>query len=452
MRNIIVVSLLFTFYITFFTPFTFWETISIGLFFFFFLEFLYRLGNKVVVLDLIIISAVFTWLFMPAIFYHVYPKENLLAKHWKRYMPISSIDYFSFAVPSTLTMIVGLRLPLGKLSINRNPQTYIENVKKVLLSQPNTGLILIATGIISSFLNFLSPESLQQVFYLLAHLTYVGFFYVLYSPNKYKRIIVPSVIVLLLAQALATGMFGDMIYMMALMFTLAIFGKKISFNRKLSFALIAFIFVIVLQSVKADYRKRSWQEGSGTDPLYFGELITDKISSPSTLLDPDKLFFVAVRFNQGWLAAYTMKMVPEKHPFANGETIWQSVLASLAPRFLWPDKPISGGKENLKRFWGYNIKGYSMNIGPEAEGYANFGVAGGIIYMFFYGIFFNLLLLIILKQSEKRPSLILWLPFMFIYVISVETDLLTTMNAIIKTSIFTLIVFRAFKTLFRIEL
>ncbi|SRR5579871_1477934 len=452
MRNIIIATLLFCFYLAFFTPFTFWETASIGLFFFFFLEFLYRLGNKVVVLDLITISAVFTWLVMPAIFYHVYPQENFLAHHWKRYMPIPSNEYFSFAVPSTVTMIIGLRVPLGKLSVNSNPKIYIDNVKKILLLQPNTGLVLIATGVISSFLDFLSPESLKQVFYLLAHLTYVGFFYVLYSPNKYKRIIVPSIIVLLVAQALATGMFGDMIYMMALMFTLALFGKKISFNRKIFFAVIAFISVIVLQSVKADYRKKSWQEGSGTDPLYFGQLITDRLSDPSLLADPNKLFFVAVRFNQGWLAAYTMKMVPNKHPYANGETIWQSVLASLAPRFLWPDKPIAGGKENLKRFWGYNIKGYSMNIGPEAEGYANFGVTGGIVYMFFYGIFFNLLLSIILKQAEKRPSLILWLPFMFIYVISVETDLLTTMNAIIKTSIFTLIVFRAFKSLFRIEL
>src|SRR5580704_5627344 len=146
-RNIIFASFLFCSYLAFFTAFSSWETISIGLFFYFFLELLYRLGNRVVVLDLIIISALFTWLVMPAIFYHVYPKENLLARHWKKFMPISSNDYFSFAVPSTITMIIGLRIPLGKLSINRNPKTYIDSVKNRLMSQPNTGLILIATGV-----------------------------------------------------------------------------------------------------------------------------------------------------------------------------------------------------------------------------------------------------------------------------------------------------------------
>jgi hypothetical protein len=452
MRYIIIFSALLCFYLSFYTTFTFWEVLSVGLFFYFLLEFLYRIGQRVVVLDLIIISAIFTWLFMPVIFYHVYTKENYLAHLWVKYMPVSSNDYFSFAVPGTLCMILGLRIPLGKLSINNNPKVYMQNVKELLSLKPNTGLVLIATGLVSSFLRFLTPASLEQIFYLMSHLTYVGFFYVMYSPNKYKRIIVISVIILLIGQALATGMFGEMVYMMALMFTLAIFGIKISYRRKLFFTIFAFLFVIILQSVKEDYRKKSWLEGSGTDPVYFAELITDRITDPSLIANPDKLFFIAVRFNQGWLAANTMKMVPAKHPFADGETIWQSILASIVPRFLWPDKPEAGGKANLKRFWGYNIKGYSMNIGPEGEAYANFGVTGGIIYMFFYGVFFNLLLSIILNLASKRPTLILWLPFLFLYVISVETDLLTTMNAIIKTSVFTLIIFRLFKSLFKIDL
>ena len=96
--------------------------------------------------------------------------------------------------------------------------------------------------------------------------------------------------------------------------------------------------------------------------------------------------------NQGWLVAMTMKKVPDKFDFAYGETIWQSVAAAIVPRFIWPDKPEAGGKANLKRFWGYNLVGFSMNIGPFGEGYANFDKIGGIIYMFFYGLFFNFLL------------------------------------------------------------
>ena len=181
-------------------------------------------------------------------------------------------------------------------------------------------------------------------------------------------------------------------------------------------------------------------------------MISDKVTNPSSLFDADQFFFIGVRFNQGWLVAKTIEYVPNKFPYGNGETIWQSVLASFVPRFLWPDKPEAGGKDNLKRFWGYDLVGYSMNIGPSGEAYANFGIVGGSVYMFFYGLFFNLLLVIVLKQAEKRPTVILWLPFLFIYAISVETDLLTTMNSLVKASFFTFIMFRFFKTIFKEDL
>jgi hypothetical protein len=93
-----------------------------------------------------------------------------------------------------------------------------------------------------------------------------------------------------------------------------------------------------------------------------------------------------------------------------------------------------------------------MNIGPFGEGYANFDKAGGVVYLFFYGLFFNLVLSLILKFSEKRPTIVLWVPFLFYFAIGVETDLLTTMGALIKGLIFTWIVFQLFKIAFRIDL
>jgi hypothetical protein len=452
MKTIFFVSLFIAGIFFYETSVTWWETASIWLFSFFLLQFLYRVGIKIVVLDLIIISAILSWLIMPVVFYHFYTIENPLAKIWLRYMPISSDDYFSFAVPSTVCMIVGLRFPLANLKLNKQPALYIQNVKRILFSRSKTGIILIWIGLISSLLNFMAPAGLKQVFYLMAHLTFVGFFYVLYSPNKYKKVILTFIILLLIGQALAQGMFGEMIYMSALMFPLTIFGRKISYQRKLFITILGFFVIFMIQSVKGDYRKRSWLEGAGSDPLYFAQLIADRITNPSSLFDADQFFFTGVRFNQGWLVAKTMQYVPNKYPYGNGETIWQSVLASFVPRFLWPDKPEAGGKDNLKRFWGYDLVGYSMNIGPSGEAYANFGITGGCVYMFFYGLFFNLLLVIVLKQAEKRPTVILWLPFLFVYAISVETDLLTTMNALMKASFFTFIMFKLFKSIFKEEL
>jgi len=127
---------------------TVWEGLSISMFIYFFLEFLYDLGKRIVILDMLILLAIATWLVMPVIFYHFYTRENYLARLWFKFMPIPSDEYFSFVLPGTLTMILGLRIPLGKRQINKHPQEYIENVKKQLARRPTIGFVLIAVGVI----------------------------------------------------------------------------------------------------------------------------------------------------------------------------------------------------------------------------------------------------------------------------------------------------------------
>jgi hypothetical protein len=428
------------------------ENLAISVSIYFLLSFLNNLGKKIIIMELATIMASFTCLIMPIIFYYNYTKEDLLARIWVKYMPVSSDDYFTFAIPAIVAMTIGFRLPLGKLSIVKDPTIYLDNAKKTLEKKPSLGLALIATGLISGFLDFLSPESLKQVFFFMAHLTFVGVFYVLYSPNKYKRIIVPSVIALMVGQSLITGMFGDLVFILACSLVLILLGKKIVFYKKVLVVAAGLFFILILQSVKPEYRKKVWLGGTGADPAYYASLVFERITDPSIILDPDKLFFVAVRMNQGWLVATTMQRVPSRFDFAYGETIWKSIAAAIVPRFLWPDKPESGGKANLKRFWGFDLAGFSMNIGPLGEAYANFDVTGGIIFMFFYGVFFNFMLSYILKLTKKRPTLVLWIPFLFFYAIGVETDILTTTGSIVKGVFFTWIIFRAFRIAFRVDL
>jgi hypothetical protein len=428
------------------------ENIAIWISIYFLLDFLDNLGKKIVIMDLATNLAGLTCLVVPVIFYHVYTRDNPLARLWVKYMRVDSDVYFSFMVPAVIAMALAFRIPLGRLDFNKSPSKYIDNVKLILQQKSSLGLILIGTGFVSGLLDFLAPESLQQVFYFLAHLTYVGAFYVIYSPNKRKKTIVPLVLLLMILQTLATGMFGDFVLMLVCSLVLIMVGKNIPFYKKFLVMIAGLFFILILQSVKSDYRKRVWGSGGGADPTYYASLVTERITNPSTILDPEKLFFVGVRMNQGWLIANTMYYVPAKYDFAHGETIWQSIAASIVPRFLWPDKPEAGGKANLLRFWGATITGFSMNIGPFGEGYANYDVTGGIVFMFFYGLFFNLILSYLIKLAEKRPTLILWIPFLFFYAIGVETDLLTTMGSLLKGLVFTWLIFKVFKIAFRIDL
>ena len=88
-----------------------------------------------------------------------------------------------------------------------------------------------------------------------------------------------------------------------------------------------------------------------------------------------------------------------------------------------------------------DIKGYSMNIGPIGEAYANFGKYGGIAFMFFYGVLLNVFLSIILGVMRRYPSLILWFPLLFLYPIGTETDILSTLNPLFKISVFIAVLF-----------
>jgi hypothetical protein len=447
-----VINLLFFLYLYSYSELTFWESLSCALFVYFLLEFIDNLGNKIIIMDLAVLMAILTCLVMPIVFYHTYTREFYLARLWVKYMPIPTDTYFSFALPAVVAMVVGLRFKLKKLRVNENPKVYLDNVKNYLKDKSNLGLSLIAIGVTSGLLDFLSPATLKQVFYFAEHLTYVGVFYVLYSPSKNKKYIVPGVIVLMIGQSLITGMFGEFIFMLACSLTLILLGSKYRFKSKLTFATLGLLMIIIIQSVKVDYRQRSWREGAGADPVYFASLVVERFTNLNSLMNPEQMFFTSVRLNQGWLVALTMKRVPDRYPFAYGETIFNSVAAAIVPRFIWPDKPQSGGKYNLKRFWGFNLVGVSMNIGPLGEAYGNFDVLGGIVFMFFYGLFFNYALSSILKYSEKRPTIVLWLPFLFFYSISMETDILTTMGSLIKGLIFTWIVFKLFRIAFRIDL
>src|SRR6185312_4078110 len=223
------------------------------------------------------VIAALTCLVLPVIFYHTYTITNPLARLWGKFMPLPEDEYFSFAFPAVVAMATGYRMPVLRLN-------------------------LVCSGVVSGVVGIFMPAALKEVFFLAAHLTFVGVFYVIYSPSKKKRNIIIFVLALMLGQTIATGMFGEMVFMLACSVVLILLGKKMSFPLKVGVAVVAIFFLLVLQAVKVDYRQRTWYENTGADLSYYAELTTEKTTNPSMLFDnPNKLFFVAVRANQGWL-------------------------------------------------------------------------------------------------------------------------------------------------------
>jgi hypothetical protein len=428
-----------------------YESFSIGLLIFFLFDFLDNLGKRVVVLDIAVILAIFTWLIMPVIFYQFYTKADHVARIFHKYMPIPAEEYFSFAVPGTVLMILGFKIPLLRLQINSRPDLFKVKLEAYFKGKDWIGFLLIGISLVSGFLYPFVPSTLERVVGLLERLSYVGVFYIFFSGNKHKGKILLGVTGLLLATSISTGMFGELVFLMALFYILiALYLKRRTFFYKLGILVLGVFAIFLIQNVKSAYRLKAWKTGS--DASYFGELVLNSLEDPSAMFQKKSLFHVSIRMNQGWLIATTMDRVPKRYDYANGETIALSVAAAFIPRVFWPDKPEAGGKYNLKRFWGYDLVGYSMNIGPIGEAYANFGVRGGIFFMFFYGLFFNMVLTWLLKRSESSPSVLCWIPFLFSYAVVVETDILTTVGSIVTSLMFMLLFGWLFKAIFKVKL
>ena len=93
-----------------------------------------------------------------------------------------------------------------------------------------------------------------------------------------------------------------------------------------------------------------------------------------------------------------------------------------------------------------------MNIGLLGESYANFGVWGGCVFLFFYGLAFQWSYNFVIRLTHLYPTIILWMPLLFFYCIGVENDVLTVVNHLTKTAFFVYILYKIYPKIFHIRL
>jgi hypothetical protein len=435
---ILLIAVLISFFLYLNSQLLIEELISIGMFIYFFLSLIDSIGKEADMMGISVLLAIFQCLLMPAIVYHVYNDDAVVQIY--NYGMLSSPEfYYGFMLPAIIAYAIGLNINL--VFDKKQTQKYklaISQCKHYLEGKSNIGLTLLIIGLLSGFLNPIVPEALKYVSYLVAKLIFVGLAYIYFSDSRLKKYYLLGGFLLLFIQALAAGMFGELIYTFTLSGMLILLGRKINTLLKMTITVVGVVFIVTLQSIKADYRKELWT-GALEDDNASGTFITlfvDKILKPKDLVNWKMLFPVVNRFNQGMIVDKVLDYIPSKAPFAEGETIFKSLAASFVPRILWPDKPKAGGHYNVERFIGVKIQGYSMNISPMGEAYGNFGVQGGIAFMFFYGLFFSIVIIVLLNMLKKRPTLVLWFPVLFLNSIQMETDVLMCINSIIKNLLF----------------
>lgn len=174
--------------------------------------------------------------------------------------------------------------------------------------------------------------------------------------------------------------------------------------------LTAFFFLIVSYNVVASYRKNTWAyvdpEIRKTDFIDRARLFTGLVvysvtghkvwidknthisdTEPFTMATGWK---VARRVAQVILLSRAMDLTPETVPYYFGKS-YEPLLTSLIPRLILPDKPreVFGGEVGVA-YWN-NDRNTSVNVSWLLELFVNFGVAGVVVGMAFFGVLFAVL-------------------------------------------------------------
>jgi hypothetical protein len=403
-----------------------WSLITFALFYFLLVKFVLDLGSGLSIRNIIAIIAVLQYLVGAFLGYQY---DALIFSSYR--MVVTREIYFSFALPATVAYIIGLFFPVARHRKEaRIEEHYFYRSK---------GILLIIAGFIAEFLPFLGFLG-----YLLSGFKYVGAYYLFATPGKIKYYGIALVFgYLFFVEALASGMFHGLILWGSFSIMVYFMLRPASFGKRLATTGLGCLAIFLIQLIKPDYRILQDQNTIQKSRLtLLTEVTEQKVCGEESWFSEKTNAENVVRLNQGWIVAKVMQQIPAYRPFANGESIKESINASLLPRFISPDKAKAGGRLNMQRYAGITLnQNTSMDIGQLGEAYANYGITGGIAFMFILGFFLNLVLVLVSRKSFDIPELIFWLPLLFLQVVKSETSLVTMLNHLVKASLLTWFIF-----------
>ncbi len=419
----------------FFTELYFVSTLGLVLSFGVVLKFVQDLGKRIEVRDLVAFLALMQWIVGPVMAYNILPYDELY------YMAVDEATYMHYVVPACAALVIGLYLPLTDERIINEED--IQKLKDFISDKQFLGYLIVAIGLAAGFSSKFLPRSLSFLFFLLSGMQFVGVYIILFSKSKFKWFAFVGVMGMVIFQAVLMGMFGELILWMMFSLLIVAFVLKIPMAGKIAILGAGFIMVMLIQSTKEEYRMATWYSDSDkSNSEIYQEVMLSRLENPSVLFETSAMQNVGARLNQGWIIARILGHMPEKYPYVKGQTIETAIYAGLLPRVLAPSKAMAGGRANFERFTGTELpETTSMDISLVGEGYANYGVVGGIIFLFFIGLFYNVIIIKVISLSKTYPTLILWLPILFFQVIKAETDFATVFNHFTKAALVAFVVF-----------
>lgn len=356
---------------------------------------------------------------------------------FNRYMAIPKEAYLGFTFGVILAFAIGLFSLKSKL--NFKPADVDEKTASKL------GKTLLGIGIISQVFISILPAQFAAIFNFFILFQSIGIYALLFSNQKWDKLIIVSYFILVFIEAIIGSMMIDLIVFILFFFMFFSLKYKTSLVSKLALVTVVFALFTLYQGIKIDYRKITWKDDvSLSEKLHALDSLVNKKTIANAfsadIQNNKALVFTMNRLNQGWQTSKVYRHVPNNVDFEYGKDFLNDILSCFVPRVFWKDKRVVNDQERFTYYTGYQFKeDISVSFGVIGDFYLNFGIVGTIVVMFLFGYFAaRLKRLFEVKFIAVNPINLIWIPFVFSYFIRPGNEFYMVLNHIIK-SIFILV-------------
>ena len=393
---------------------------------------IWKAGKTYPIIYLFLFTYFLQYIFSSYLMYNEYREVDIK-------MAIKEDPYFAYAIPALVFLFLGIFLFNKDIPVR-------DLLRRIDQKQAHKlGYLLLIVSYAFDVLPLVGVNFLGSIISFTQYLKYVAVFCFLFTNSWVNYFIGFLVYIQLAVVVLRGGVFIDFINWTTYLFFFIALKFRLSFLLRLSFILIALPILIVIQSVKDDYRKATWKKNRQEAGL---DLFT-QIAEKKELEEADLPFSqkegvvnTVSRLNEGWHLGLALNHVPKKEPIAGGKEMLGDIVSSFLPRVIFTDKKSAISKEKFYKYTGHKLHGAtSMTIGLLGDFYINYGELGSYITLFLFGAIISRLLYFYIKRYVLTdPINIIWIPFMFSYLIRADNDFYIVFNCIVKGFIIFIII------------
>lgn len=352
-------------------------------------------------------------------------------QYFKYQMRIPELDYFFYVMPAVIFFIIGLHINAGKYKGEIVDQKGIE---AYVQKNPMVPYFFIVVGFLASVISGFFASELAFVFYLFGSFKFIGLFLLILGTKKIKIGAMAIVVGSIISSSLGSGMFHDLLTW--IVYGAAVFGikYKFGFNIKLIGLSVFVALALIIQLLKGGYRSEIGKGGEEGGVSTLTNVYEKENENKQGVFNFNSVANANTRINQGFIITNIMKTVPDIEPFANGSEMYQILEAAIMPRILDPDKLNAGDRTIFRKYSRIPIQqGTSMGLSSVGDAYVNWGIFGGVIFMFLLGVLYSEVLNLFYKHSFIYPILILFVPLVFYYPIRPDCELQTILGHLVKS-------------------